>query len=82
MVGCVLVTELADLPARTDGAPVDHVAASQWASARPDGGPARLAVSVGRNGEHVCGFRVKGEHDVQTRADLADDIVTALRGTF
>jgi hypothetical protein len=82
VVGCVLVTELTDLPARKDGAPVDQVAARQWASARPDGGPARLAVSVGRNGEHVCGFRVKGEHDVQTRTDIGDDIVTVLRGTF
>jgi hypothetical protein len=82
VVGCVLVTELTDLPARKDGAAVDQVAARQWASARPDGGPARLAVSVGRNGEHVCGFRVEGEHDVQTRADIGGDIVTVLRGTF
>jgi hypothetical protein len=82
VVGCVLVTELTDLPARKDGAPIDQVAAEQWASARPDGGPARLAVSVRRNGDHVCGFRVKGEDDVQTRADIAGDIVTALRGTF
>jgi hypothetical protein len=82
VVGCVLVTELTDLPARKDGAPVDQVAARHWASARPDGGPARLAVSVGRNGEHVCGFRVKGEHDVQTRADIGSDVVNVLRGTF
>jgi hypothetical protein len=83
VVGCVLVTELTDLPARGgDDAPIDPVAAGQWASARPDGRPARLTVGVRRNGEHVCGFRVKGEHDVQVRADIAGDIVTALLGTF
>lgn len=83
VVGCVLVTELTDLPAGgEDDAPIDPVAAGQWASARPDGRPARLAVGVRRNGEHVFGFRVKGEHDVQVRADIAGDIVTALLGTF
>ena len=83
VVGCVLVAELTDLPARgEDDALIDPVAAGQWASARPDGRPARLAVGVRRNGEHVCGFRVKGEHDVQVRADIAGDIVTALLGTF
>lgn len=84
VVGCVLVAELTDLPARgEDDAPIDPVAAGQWASARPDGRPARLAVGVCRAGEHVCGFRVKGEHDVQVRADIAAaDIVTALLRTF
>lgn len=84
VVGCVLVAELTDLPAKgEDEAPIDPVAAREWASARPDGRPARLAVGVRRNGEHVCGFRVKGEPDVQVRADLAvADIVTALRKTF
>lgn len=83
VVGCVLVTELTDLPARgEDDAPIDPVAAGQWASARPDGRPARLAIGVRRSGEHVCGFRVKGEHDVQVRADMAGDIVTALLGTL
>ena len=84
VAGCVLVAELTDLPARGEGAaPIDPVVAQQWASAHPDGRPARLAVGVRRNGEHVCGFRVKGEPDVQVRSDIAaDDIVNALRGTF
>ena len=84
VVGCVLVAELTDLPARDeDDTPIDPVAVGQWASARPDGRPARLAVGVRRNGDHVCGFRVKGEHDVEVRADMATaGIVATLLGTF
>ena len=83
VVGCVLVTELIALPPRgEEDAPIDPVAAEQWASTRPDGRPARLAVGVSRNGEHRCGFRVKGEDDVQVRTDVAGDLVTALLGTF
>jgi hypothetical protein len=81
VAGCVLVAELTDLPAGPD-APIDPAAAEQWASAPPDGRPARLAVGVHRNGEHVCGFRVQGEYDVQVRTDIAGDVVAALLGTF
>jgi hypothetical protein len=83
VVGCVLVTELTDLPpGGGEGAPVDSVAAGQWASAHPDGRPARLAVGVRRNGEYTCALRIKGEYDIQIRTDMAGDIVAALLGTF
>lgn len=83
VVGCVLVTELAALPPRSEqDAPVEADAAGQWASTRPDGRPARLAVGVRRSGEHTCGLRVKGEDEIQIRAELASDLVTALLSTF
>jgi F0F1-type ATP synthase membrane subunit b/b' len=84
VAGCVLVAELTDLPAGGDeDDPIDPVAAGQWASSRPDGRPARLAVAVRRNGEHACGLRVKDENDVQIRPDIAaGKIVAALLGTF
>jgi hypothetical protein len=83
VVGCVLVIELAALPPRSEhDAPVDADAAGQWASARPDGRPARLAVGVCRSGEHKCGLRVKGEDEIQVRTELAGDLVTALLATF
>jgi uncharacterized protein YoxC len=83
VVGCVLVTELTDLPPQDgEGAYADPPGAEQWASTHPDGRPARLAVGVRRNGEHTCGLRIKGEDDVQIRAELAQDLVTALLRTF
>jgi len=83
VAGCVLVAELTSLPAGSaDDAPVGPVAAAQRASTGPDGRPARLAVGVRRNGEHVCGLRVKGEQDVQVRAGMADGIVAVLLRTF
>jgi hypothetical protein len=84
VAGCVLVAELTDLAAGGEQrAPIDPMAAGQWTSTCPDGRPARLAVGVRRNGEHVCGFRAKGDNDVQVRTDMAvDRIVTALLGTF
>lgn len=83
VVGCVLVTELADMPPRNaEGASVDLVAAGQWASTHPDARPARLVVGVCRSGEHKCGLRIKGEDDVHVGTELADDLVTALMGTF
>lgn len=83
VVGCVLVTELIVLPPRAEEqAPDDPVAAEQWASTHPDGRQARLAVGVSRNGEYTCGLRIKGEDSVQVGTDIADDIVTALLGTF
>jgi hypothetical protein len=83
VVGCVLVTELINLPpGAEEDAPIAPVAAEQWASARPDGRPARLAVGVCGNGEYTCGLRLKGDDDVQVRTDLAGDLVTTLLGTF
>jgi hypothetical protein len=83
VAGCVLVAELSALPLRgAETAFVDSVPAWQWASTHPDGRPARLAVGVCRDGKHTYGLRIKGEDDVQVRADLAEDLVTALRGTF
>ena len=83
VAGCVLVTELADLPpGSAEDAPIDPAAAGQWASTHPDARPARLVVGVRRSGEYECGLRIKGEDDVQVRTELANDLVTALRGTF
>jgi uncharacterized protein YoxC len=83
VVGCVLVTELTDLPPwDREGAFADPLAAGQWASTHPDGRPARLAVGVSRNGEHACGLRIKGEDDIQIRTELAEGLVTVLLGTF
>ena len=83
VAGCVLVTELAALPPRSEeDAPVDALAAGQWTSTHPDGRSARLAVGVCRSGEHACGLRIKGEDGLQVRTGLAADLVTALLGTF
>ncbi len=83
VVGCVLVTELAALPPRNEeDGPVDALAAGQWASTCPDGRPARLIIGVRRDGEHLCGLRIKGEDEMQVRAELAGDLVSALLGTF
>lgn len=83
VVGCVLVTELAALPARSEeDAPIDADAAGQWASIHPDGRPARLAVGVCRSGEHTCGLRIKGEDEIQVRSELAGGLVIALLATF
>jgi hypothetical protein len=83
VVGCVLVTELAALPPRSgEGADIDALTAEQWTSPHPDGRPARIAVAVGRGGEHQCGLRIKGDDELQVRTDLASDVVTALLATF
>ena len=83
VVGCVLITEFTDLPARgEDDAPLDPDAGAQWANPHPDGRPARLAAGVRRSGEHLCAFRIKGDGDFQVRNEMAGDIVTALLGTF
>jgi len=83
VVGCVLITEFTDLPARgEDDAPLDPDAGAQWANPHPDGRPARLAAGVRRSGEHLCAFRIKGDSDFQVRNEMAGDIVTALLGTF
>jgi hypothetical protein len=83
VVGCVLITEFADLPARgEDDAPLDPDAGAQWANPHPDGRPARLAAGVRRSGEHLCAFRIKDDSDFQVRNEMAGDIVTALLGTF
>jgi hypothetical protein len=83
VVGCVLVTEIVTLPSEAEkDAPDDPVAAEQWASARPDKREARLAVCVSRDGDYICGLRIKDDDDIEIGADLADDIVAALLGTF
>lgn len=83
VVGCVLVAELTALPPRSkEDAPINPAAAGQWASTHPDGRPARLAVGVCRNGAYTCGFRIKGEDNVQVGIERAEDLVTALLGTF
>jgi outer membrane murein-binding lipoprotein Lpp len=83
VTGCVLVAELTALPSRgEEDAPFDPVADEQWASTHPDGRPARLAVGVYRNGAYACGFRTKGEDDVQVGTERADDFIAALLATF
>lgn len=81
--GCVLVTEIVELPPGDgEDAPGDPAAAAQLEGVRPDGKAARLAVGVTRTGGHLCGLRLEGDDDVEVGADLADDLVTALLATF
>lgn len=83
VVGCVLVTELAALPpGNGEGADIDVLTAEQWTSPHPDGRPVRIAVAVGRGGDHQCGLRVKGDDELRVRTDLASEVVTALVATF
>jgi len=83
VVGCVLVAELADLPVGSgEHTDIDALTAEQWTSPNPDGRPVRIAIGVGRDGAHQCGFRIKGDDEVQVRTELASDLVTALLGTF
>jgi uncharacterized coiled-coil protein SlyX len=83
VVGCVLVAELTALPSGSkEDTPIDPAAAEQWASIRPDGRPARLAVGVCRNGAYTCGFRIRGEDNVQFGTERADGLVAALLATF
>jgi hypothetical protein len=81
--GCVLVTEIIALPpAAEEDVPDDPVEAGQRDKEHFDGKTARLAVGVIRTGGYLCGLRLEGDDDVEIGADLADDIVTALLGTF
>jgi hypothetical protein len=83
VTGCVLVTEIVLLPPEAeDKAPRDPGAIEQWASDHPGRQPARLAVGVTRDGQYTCLLRLKGEDTVQINPQLADDLVTALLGTF
>jgi hypothetical protein len=83
VVGCVLVTELTDLPPRSaEARPVDPVAGGKWASTHPDSRPARLVVGVRRTGEYRCGLRINGEADFQTGPESASDLAGALLDTF
>ena len=82
VVGCVLVAELAALPPGSEEDADVAVGASDWTSPHPDGRPVRIAVGVGRDGSHQCGFRIKGDDEVQVRPALASDLVTALLGAF
>jgi hypothetical protein len=83
VTGCVLVTELVVLPPQTEAqAPRDPEELEQWASRRPDGRPARLAVGVSRNGDYACILRLQGDDSVEFDPGLADDLVTALVATF
>jgi hypothetical protein len=83
VTGCVLVTEIVVLPPDAeDEAPEDPGAIEQWANDQPGHQPARLAVGVTRHGQYTCLLRLKGEDTVQINPQLADDLVTALLGTF
>jgi hypothetical protein len=83
VTGCVLVTEVVVLPPEAEGeAPPDPEKIEQWATRRPDGRPARLAVGVSRDGDYACILRLQGDDSVQFDPRLADDLVTALLGTF
>jgi hypothetical protein len=83
VVGCVLVTEIIALPPEAEkDAPEDPAVTEQWAREYPAGKAARLAVAVTRTGGYLCGLRREGEDEIQVAADLADDLVAALLGTF
>jgi hypothetical protein len=83
VVGCVLVTELVVLPPEAENeAPPGPGIVEQQASDRPGGQSARLAVGVSREGRYTCVIRLPGDDFVQIDPQLADDLVTALLGTF
>jgi hypothetical protein len=81
--GCVLVTEIVVLPPDAEKeVPREATAAEQWAAAQPGRRDARLTVGVLRDGHYACCLQLQGEEDLLVRNDLADDVVTALLGTF
>ena len=83
VVGCVLVTELAALllETRKTGPSTRSRLGNGRALARMDAPPDYI-IGVRRDGEHLCGLRIKGEDEMQVRAELAGDLVSALLGTF
>lgn len=81
--GCVLVMEIAVLPASARSqAPDDLEEAERWSAGHPERRTARLAVGVRRDGRHVSCLRIRGESDLLVNAEPADDLVAALLGTF
>jgi hypothetical protein len=85
VAGCVLVTELADLPPTpTDKAADATVAAAQWSDSDPGRRTGRLCVGVLRDGSYACCLQLRGEQedDLVISNALADDVVAALLGTF
>jgi hypothetical protein len=83
VIGCVLVTELVVLPPEAENeAPPGSGVVEKPASDHADGPSARLAVGVSREGHYTCVLRLHGDDFVQIDPRLADDLVTALLGTF
>jgi hypothetical protein len=82
VIGCVLVTELIVLPEDENEAPPGPGAVEKSASDHPDGRSARLAVGVSREGRYTCVLRLHEDDFVRIDPRLADDLVTALLGTF
>ena len=75
VAGCVLVTEVKVLPG-----------SESWAAEYPGGRRARLTVGVLRESEeearYACCLLLDGDDVLRVGPDLADDLVTALLGTF
>lgn len=81
--GCVLTTEILVLPPETKAkSPSDPAELERWADSQPGREQARLAVGVLRSGDYTCCLRLKGQEELIVIPDMADDIVTALLGTF
>lgn len=68
VAGCVLATEVVV----TGDSPGDE----------GDGRQGRLTVGVLRGGEYACCLQFRDDDELIVGADLADDLVTALLGTF
>lgn len=81
--GCALVTELLVLPPEEEQkAPAEPAEAERWAPGRPGVRQGRLTVGVLRDGRYACCLQLRDEKELVIGNDLADDVVTALLGTF
>jgi hypothetical protein len=78
--GCVLVTEILVLPSDAKEDMSRETAVAEQGAA--DGREARLIVGVVREGRYACCLQLRGKQDLIVNNDMADDVVTALLGTF
>ena len=86
VAGCVLVTEVTVMPPDSKVTGLSPEDETQWAAAYPDGRKARLTVGVlrqsDRQAHYACCLQMDGDDALRVGRDLADDLVTALLGTF
>jgi hypothetical protein len=85
VTGCVLVTEVTVLPP-DPGDTALNPDDEPWAARYPSGRKARLTVGVLRESDqeaqYACCLRLEEDDALRVSPDLADDLVTALLGTF
>jgi hypothetical protein len=83
VVGCVLVTGVV-IPDPGPDASSDAAAGKHAAAGRPEQRQGRLTVGILREptDRYKCCLQLQGEEDLIIHEDLADELVTALLGTF